>query len=74
MHLLRHLRNVIGGNIHYHRRRKSMPLGILSKRSGVSRDRLEQYELGGNEISLEHLLRIACALDVEAGALFQPRR
>jgi transcriptional regulator with XRE-family HTH domain len=36
----------------------------LAKQSGVPEERLDRYELGKNEIRLDELLKLACALDV----------
>lgn len=65
-HLLRRLRFTIGRNIHQLRLQRRMPLRTLARLSGVPEHRLDHYELGKNEIRLDELLRIACALDAEA--------
>lgn len=62
---LRHLRANIGQNIHRHRAKQKMPLKKLARLSGVSERLLDHYELGKNEIRLDELLKIACALEVE---------
>lgn|GEM_PF-1227350 len=64
IHHLRHLRYVIGQNIHTHRIEQKLTLCKLAKRAGVSPLRMDQYELGKHQIRLEHLFRIACALQV----------
>jgi transcriptional regulator with XRE-family HTH domain len=64
-HLLRHLRLIIGQNIHALRAQQKMPLRKLSRLSGLPEDRLDQYELGKDEVGVDDLLRIACALGVE---------
>ena len=69
-HLLRHLRFTIGQNIHRRRAEQKMPLKKLSRLSGVSELLLDHYELGKNEISLDELLKIAWALNVDASTLF----
>lgn len=68
-HLLRHLRLTIGQNLHRLRRDKKMPLGVLAGLSGLPRETIDHYELGKNEITLDHMLRLACALDADVGAL-----
>jgi len=67
--LLRHLRFTIGQNIHRRRAEQKMPLKKLAKLSGVPEHLLDHYELGKNEIALEHLLRVACVLDADLKAL-----
>ncbi len=61
-HLFRHTRAVIGRNIHYHRTAQNMTLESLSSKSGVSAALLDKYETGRDEITLQELLKIACAL------------
>jgi transcriptional regulator with XRE-family HTH domain len=68
--LLRHLRFGIGQNICNARTRQGMTLRKLSKKSGVPEHRIDQYELGKNEITLDHLLKIACVLRVRLTSLF----
>jgi transcriptional regulator with XRE-family HTH domain len=46
-----------------------MPLPKLADMSGVPIEKIDHYELGKNEIVLDHMLRIACALEVEVGTL-----
>lgn len=67
--LLRYLRGTIGRNIHRCRSEEKMTLRKLAKLTGVSELLLDHYELGKSEISLDALLRIACALDVELSGL-----
>ena len=64
-HLLRHLRFTIGQNIHRRRTQQKLPLRKLARLTGVSELLLDHYELGKNEIGLDELLKIACALEVE---------
>lgn len=63
-HLLRHTRLIIGRNIHHHRSKQTIPLHRLASLTGLSELLIDHYELGKNEIRLDHLLRIACALNV----------
>lgn len=63
-HLLRHLRFSIGQNIHRHRSQQKLPLKKLARMTGISEPLLDSYELGKNEIALDALLKIACALRV----------
>jgi len=68
-HLLRHLRYTIGRNIHTQRSEQKLPLRKLAKLTGVSEQLLDHYELGKNEIRLDELLKIACALELEVEEL-----
>ncbi len=61
-HLLRHVRATIGHAIHDARRRQKMPLPKLARLTGISVERLDQLELGKNEIQLDEVLKIRCAL------------
>lgn len=63
-HLFRHLRFAIGQNIHHMRAEKRITLQKLSRLSNIPEHLLDHYELGKSKISLEELLRIACALGV----------
>jgi transcriptional regulator with XRE-family HTH domain len=69
--LFRHLRFTIGQNIQKQRVRQKMPLKKLAQLSGVSEYLLDYYELGKNEIRLNDLFRISCALEVEIDKLFK---
>ncbi len=69
-HSFRHLRFVIGQNIHGVRMSKKMTLRKLSELSGISMNLLDFYEMGKFEIRLNELYRISCALDVELEKLF----
>ena len=70
-HLLRHLRLTIGQSIHQHRCKHKMPLRKLAKLTGVSELLLDHYELGKNEIALDEMLKIACALNVDITELIR---
>jgi transcriptional regulator with XRE-family HTH domain len=70
-HLLRHWRFVIGQNIHRHRSQQKLPLKKLARLTGISELLLDHYELGKNEITLEALLKIACALRVDIRELME---
>lgn len=70
-HLLRHFRHTIGQNIHRHRRKQKLPLSKLAKLSGVSEKLLDHYELGKNEIQLDEILKISCALGVPVAEFIQ---
>jgi len=63
-HLLRHKRLIIGQNIHHHRSKQKIPLRRLAKLISLPEALIDQYELGKDEIRLDHLLKIACALGV----------
>lgn len=71
--LLRALRADIGRNIHAMRVKRRVLLGRLAKQSGLPEERLDRYELGKNEIRLDELLKLACALDVPLAALVEKR-
>jgi transcriptional regulator with XRE-family HTH domain len=64
-HLLRHLRATIGQNIRHHRTQQKMPLHKLAKLTGIPTQLLDHYELGKNEIRLDEMLKITCALRIE---------
>lgn len=70
-HLLRHLRLSIGRNIHEHRCERKLTLRKLAKLTGISEGLLDHYELGKNEIALDEMLKIACALRVSVAELIQ---
>lgn len=70
-HLLRHLRFTIGQNIHRYRSKQKLPLRKLAKLTGVSELLLDHYELGKNEIALDEMLKIACALGVPITELME---
>ncbi len=73
-HLLRHLRRTIGFNIHRLRTQRKIPLSVLATLSGLSRDKLDYYELGKGDIALDHMLKIACILDAEVRDLLHNDR
>ena len=66
---VRDLRSKIGRNIMNMRRIRRMRLSVLSKTTGISVGRLDDWEFGKREIDLLNLVRIASALDVQPGAL-----
>ncbi len=63
--LLRHFRLTIGQNIHRLRSEKRWSLHRLSILTDIPEHLLDHYEVGKNEIALDELLRIACALKAE---------
>jgi len=63
--MLRHLRFVIGKNIRHHPGKRQLTLGKMARLSGVNESRLDQFELGKNEIGRDELLKIACILEVQ---------
>jgi hypothetical protein len=69
--LLRQLRRTIGANIHCTRARRKIPLPKLARLSGVPEIKLDHFELGKNKMELDELLKIACALGVEAKNLLE---
>lgn len=48
-----------------------MPLRKLARLTGVSELLLDHYELGKNEIALDEMLKIACALNVDITELIR---
>jgi transcriptional regulator with XRE-family HTH domain len=68
-HLLRHWRFTIGQNIHHHRSQQKLPLRKLARLTSINESRLDQFELGKNEIRMDELLKISCALEVEVQEL-----
>lgn len=68
-HSFRHLRFVIGQNIHKARSGRKMTLEKLSRLSSVSENLIDQYELGKYEIRLNELYRISCALEMDVAKL-----
>jgi transcriptional regulator with XRE-family HTH domain len=70
-HMLRHLRVIIGQNIHRLRTKCEMTIHGLSSESGLPKESIERYEIGKNDIQLNELLKIACALGVLAGDLLE---
>ncbi len=67
---VRELRKNIGARIHLIRVQKRETLHHLSHMTGISSDKIDQYELGKNEIGIEALIKLACGLDVEVGEFF----
>lgn len=61
-HLLRHLRLTIGQNIHHQRIKRKVTLQKLSRLCHLPIHKLDQYEMGKNDISLDDMLKIACVL------------
>lgn len=47
------------------RMERKLTLGKLSEIAGVPESKIDHYELGKNELPLDHMFKIACALDVE---------
>ena len=73
IHLTRHLRFVIGENIHHYRARQKMTLRKLFCLTGIPEWLLDHYELGKNDMGLLELHRIACALNVDIRELLGSR-
>ena len=61
---LRQLRRNIGENIRAARMRRKMTLKKLSKRCGISINRLDYFECGRHEIGLAEIVAITGALDI----------
>ena len=68
---LRQLRRTIGKNIHDMRIRKKLTLDKLSRRTNISSQKLDRFEIGKHELCLNHLVTIAAALHVNVSDLIQ---
>lgn len=66
---LKQLRRDIGARIHNVRVQKRVTLKRLSSRTGIPVHRLDYYELGGYDLSLGELERIAKNLGLSASDL-----
>jgi transcriptional regulator with XRE-family HTH domain len=67
---VRELRKTIGARIHYLRVQHRETLHHLSHASGISIEKLDQYELGKGEISIETLVVLAHVLDLKITSFF----
>lgn len=70
-HLLRHLRFIIGRNIHKERVKQKLTLRKLAKITEIPESLLDHYELGKNDISLLELLKITCALQTDISKMIK---
>jgi len=61
---LRSLRKHIGNTIHHKRIEKGMTLRKLSRLANINMEKLDQYEMGKNQIKLEDLFMIAHLLEI----------
>lgn len=68
---LRALRKTIGRNIHELREERKMRLGELSRRTKISPELLDAFEIGKYDITLQHMVRIASALRSDAKRLVE---
>jgi len=66
---IRKLRTEVGARMHAARTGRHMTLRSLSERTGISAHRLDYYEIGGHDVSLGELDRIAKALGLSATEL-----
>jgi len=71
---LRKLRTEVGARVHAVRAAKRMTLQRLSERTGIPAPRLDYYEIGGHDVSLGELDRIAKALGTNAVDLLMRER
>ena len=62
---LRILRKIIGRNIHELRMERGFTLKKLSRHTNINPLKIDQYEMGKNEITLDKLFKIADALGVD---------
>ena len=60
--LLREIRQAIGHVLRDQRTRRRMTLHKLSRLTGIPAARLDQYELGKNDIGLDEMVKVWCAL------------
>ena len=74
IHLLRHLRLTIGRNMTLMRQRQHKALADIAAEANVSPMLWAAYERGQNEIDLNTLFRIGCALDVTVQDLMVEQR
>lgn len=63
-HFLHHIRRTLGLNIYRLRVKKGLPLHRLATLTGISSQKIDSYEIGKNQLCFEHLVQIACALNV----------
>lgn len=59
---IRNLRQTIGANIHARRLHRKMTLVKLSRLTNFTINRLDMFEMGKDQIELQHLFKIAIAL------------
>jgi len=64
-YLLRYVRFAIGKKIHHLREERGWSSRHLSLMSSVSERLIDRYEIGNHDITVQHLLRIACAFGVD---------
>lgn len=65
------LRKAIGSNIQYYRKIRKLTLQKLATISGIPDYIIDNYELGKSEIRLHALIKIAIAMDIDIGKLFE---
>lgn len=63
---IRKLRREVGARVHAARAGRGMTLKRLAERTGIPAHRLDYYEIGGHDVSLGELDRIAKALGTSA--------
>lgn len=59
---LQQLRTRLGRNLHALRQRRAMSLEKLARLSGIPANRIDRIEIGGGEMSLHDIARLAYAL------------
>lgn len=69
---LRALRKTIGQNIHHLRVKRRISLTKLATQLNINPELVDRYELGGGQVSMEFLSRVAAVLSVNITALFEP--
>ncbi len=66
---LHELKKTIGKNIFENRRKQKIPLRRMSKWVGLRENKLDNYEIGLNELRLQDLVKISSVLNVKVGNL-----
>ena len=67
----RAFKKAIGANIRRYRKKRRMALKVLARRTGMSAERLDYWELGRMDIHLTGIIRIAAALKVPHSILLE---
>ena len=70
--ILRQTRARIGRRIHQLRQKKKLPLSKLARLTNICPLRIDQLELGKQEIRMDEILKIACAMGAKASWFLEP--
>jgi transcriptional regulator with XRE-family HTH domain len=68
----RELSRLVGANVRAARKARGIRQKTLAAAIGISRPQLSRRELGIDGIKVGELLRLAAALDLDAGSLLPP--